>query len=113
MLAANQDNYVKAFTYRPLRALVGNGLLTSEGEVWRRHRRLIQPVFSRRDVTGFGPHMTAAARRLVRRWEALPCGSLVDVAQEMSALALEIAGLARPGTCWTCCSAPATSTACR
>ncbi|HUY45835.1 MAG TPA: hypothetical protein VMV92_08935 [Streptosporangiaceae bacterium] len=33
VLAANQDNYVKAFTYRPLRALVGNGLLTSEGEV--------------------------------------------------------------------------------
>ena len=32
MLAANQDNYVKAFTYRPLRALVGNGLLTSEGD---------------------------------------------------------------------------------
>src|SRR5262249_11074883 len=39
VLAANQDNYVKAFTYRPLRALVGNGLLTSEGQMWRRHRR--------------------------------------------------------------------------
>jgi cytochrome P450 len=94
VLAANQDNYVKAFTYRPLRALVGNGLLTSEGEAWRRHRRLIQPVFSRREVAGFGPHMTAAARRLARRWEALPAGSLVDVAREMNALALEIAGLA-------------------
>jgi cytochrome P450 len=54
VLASGQDGYVKAFTYRPLRALVGNGLLTSEGEVWRRHRRLIQPVFSRRDVTGSG-----------------------------------------------------------
>jgi cytochrome P450 len=31
VLAANQDNYVKAFTYRPLRALIGDGLLTSEG----------------------------------------------------------------------------------
>ncbi len=50
VLAANQDNYVKAFTYRPLRALIGNGLLTSEGEDWRRHRRLVQPLFSRRDV---------------------------------------------------------------
>ena len=58
VLATGQDGYVKAFTYRPLRAMVGNGLLTSEGEVWRRHRRLIQPVFSRRDVMGFGPHMT-------------------------------------------------------
>jgi cytochrome P450 len=94
VLAANQDNYVKAFTYRPLRALVGNGLLTSEGEAWRRHRRLIQPVFSRREVTGFGPHMTAAARRLVRRWDGLADGSLINVAREMSALALEIVGAA-------------------
>ena len=92
VLAANQDNYVKAFTYRPLRALVGNGLLTSEGEVWRRHRRLVQPVFSRREVTGFGQHMTAAAQRLVARWDGLADGTLVNVAREMSGLALEIAG---------------------
>ena len=94
VLAANQDNYVKAFTYRPLRALVGNGLLTSEGEAWRRHRRLIQPVFSRREVSRFGPQMAAAARRLARRWDGLADGALVDVAGQMSALALEIAGLA-------------------
>jgi cytochrome P450 len=94
VLAANQDGYVKAFTYRPLRALVGNGLLTSEGEHWRRHRRLIQPVFSRREVTRFGPPMAAAARRLVGRWDGLADGSLVDVAATMSALTLEIVGLA-------------------
>ena len=94
VLAANQDNYVKAFTYRPLRALVGNGLLTSEGEVWRRHRRLVQPVFSRREVTGFGPQMAAAARRLAARWDGLADGAVVDVAREMSGLALEIAGQA-------------------
>src|SRR5215472_355634 len=94
VLAANQDNYVKAFTYRPLRALVGDGLLTSEGDTWRRHRRLIQPVFSRRDVTGFAPQMTGAAQRLAGRWNALPDGALVNVSQEMGALALEIVGLA-------------------
>lgn len=94
VLAANQDNYAKAFTYRPLRALVGNGLLTSEGESWRRHRRMVQPVFSRREVMGFGPHMTAAARRMVRRWDGLAEGSMVNVAREMGALTLEIVGLA-------------------
>src|SRR5215471_2095608 len=90
VLTANQDNYVKAFTYRPLRALVGNGLLTSEGETWRRHRRLVWPVFSRREVTGFGPQMTATARRLAARWAGLAEGAPVNVAREMSALTLEI-----------------------
>jgi cytochrome P450 len=94
VLAVNQDNYVKAFTYRPLRALVGNGLLTSEGEQWRRHRRLVQPVFSRREVTRFGPAMTTVARRLAARWGRLADGSVINAAAEMSALALEIAGRA-------------------
>jgi cytochrome P450 len=94
VLAANQENYVKAVTYRPLRALIGDGLLTSEGERWRRHRRLVQPVFSRRHVTGFGPAMTQAAQRLTLPWESLPDGTVINVAGQMSAVALEIAGVA-------------------
>jgi cytochrome P450 len=78
VLAANQDNYVKAFTYRPLRALIGDGLLTSEGERRRRHRRVVQPLFSRRHVTAFGPAMTEAARRLTARWDSLAEGTVIS-----------------------------------
>src|SRR5260370_500681 len=97
VLAANQDNYVKAFTYRPLRALIGDGLLTSEGERWRRHRRLVQPVFSRRHVTTFGPAMSEAAQRLAARWESLAEGTAINVAGQMSAVALDIVGQALLG----------------
>src|SRR5580700_1845525 len=83
VLAVNQDNYVKAFTYRPLRALIGNGLLTSEGDRWRQHRRLIQPVFSRRHVASFGPAMTEAARQLTARWESMAEGTVINVAGQM------------------------------
>lgn len=94
VLAVNQDNYVKAFTYRPLRAMIGDGLLTADGEHWRRHRRLLQPMFSRRDVTGFGPDMTAAAQRLLGAWDKLPDGTTVTVNRQMSALTLDIIGSA-------------------
>jgi cytochrome P450 len=94
VLAAGQDNYVKAFTYRPLRVLIGDGLLTSEGDVWRRHRRLIQPLFTRRDVRAFGPPMTEAAGQMLTGWASLPPGAEIDVAARMSALALDIVGRA-------------------
>ena len=92
VLAAHQDNYVKAFTYRPLRALIGNGLLTSEGEDWRRHRRLIQPVFTRQQVAAAGPQMAAATQRMLSRWDSLSEGAVVDVSAEMGTLALDIVG---------------------
>ena len=94
VLAANQDNYVKAFTYRPLRALIGNGLLTSEGEDWRRHRRLMQPLFSRRDVRSFGPPMTEATQAMLKRWGRVPAGAEIDVAAQLGALALDVVGRA-------------------
>ncbi len=94
VLAANQDNYVKAFTYRPLRAMIGNGLLTSEGEDWRQRRRLIQPMFTRRQVAAAGPHMTAAVQRMLSAWEPLGTGSVINVAAQMGALTLDIVGRA-------------------
>jgi cytochrome P450 len=94
VLAANQDNYVKAFTYRPLRALIGNGLLTSEGEHWRSRRRLVQPMFSRRQVISAGPHMGAATERMLSAWDRLDDGAVVNVAAQLSALTLDIVGRA-------------------
>ena len=98
VLAANQDNYVKAVTYRPLRALMGDGLLTSEGERWRQHRRLVQPVFSRRHVAAFGPVMTESAGRMIARWDSLAEGSVINVSGQMGALALDIVGRALFGS---------------
>ena len=90
VLAVNQDNYVKSPSYRPLRALIGDGLLTSEGDRWRGHRRLIQPVFSRRDVLRFGPFMCDAAQRLLKSWDEKPAATVLDVRRQMSGLTLDI-----------------------
>src|SRR5215471_9043485 len=89
VLAASQDNYVKPFTYRPLRMMLGDGLLTAEDPLWRRHRRIIQPVFSSRNVASFAPELDAGAQRAVARWKG---SQVIEVASEMSALTLDVVG---------------------
>ncbi len=95
ILVANQDNYVKAFTYRPLRAVLGDGLLTSEGETWRQHRRVVQPVFAHRHMVGFAPQMVDTAAQAVGRW---PDGVVLDAAGELRRLTLGIVGRALFGS---------------
>jgi cytochrome P450 len=95
VLAASQDNYVKPFTYRPLRMMLGDGLLTAEGTAWRRHRRIIQPVFSSPNVASFAAEMDAGAQRAIKRWNG---SQAIDVTSEMSALTLDVVGRVLFGT---------------
>ncbi|SRX92511.1 cytochrome P450 [Nocardia brasiliensis ATCC] [Mycobacterium shimoidei] len=89
VLVAHQDHYVKAFTYRPLKAILGDGLLTAEGDTWRRHRRLVQPVFSHRHVQTFAPAVVAAARDRTNRWTP---GATINLADEMRTLTMHVIG---------------------
>jgi cytochrome P450 len=91
VLAANQDNYVKPFTYRPLRLLLGDGLVTAEVPTWRRHRRIVQPAFSSRNIASLAAEMDDGARRATGRWGDK---QVIDVAGEMTALAADVAGRA-------------------
>ena len=95
VLVAHQDRYVKAFTYRPLKAFLGDGLLTSEGERWQAHRRLIQPVFGARRIGAFAPQIVAAARTRVATWHP---DAAVDVAAEMRTLTMDAVGRVLFGT---------------
>ena len=95
VLVADQRHYVKARTYRPLRSVLRDGLLTSEGEKWQQHRRLVQPVFAQRHLGPFAPAMAAATAEVCEGWA--PTGT-VDVAAEMREVTLEIVGRALFGT---------------
>jgi cytochrome P450 len=63
--------------------------VTAEEPLWRRHRRIIQPVFSSRNVASFAAEMDAGAERAAQRWSGL---ETVDLATEMSALTLDVVG---------------------
>jgi cytochrome P450 len=95
VLVQHQDRYAKAFTYRPLRAFLGDGLLTSEGTTWQRHRRLVQPVFAHRHVQSFVPAIVTAATDRAAGWvSATP----LDLAAEMRTLTMDIIGRVLFGT---------------
>ncbi len=88
VLQENNRNYGKGtLTLGILKPVLGEGLLTSEGELWRRQRRLMQPVFHRRSVAAFGEIMTRETLAMLDRWRP---GSPLDLAAEMSRLTLDV-----------------------
>ena len=91
MLLDNAANYTKnEVGRRVLEPGLGRGLLTSEGETWRRHRRIMAPAFDPRSVGGYAPIMTEVTQALLAQWDALPEGSEVEVAAAMMHATLHI-----------------------
>ena len=91
VLLDNAANYHKSeIGRRLLEPGLGRGLLTSEGEVWRRHRRIMAPSFDHRSIIGYAPLMTEIAGSLLARWDSLPDEAETDVAQEMMHATLHI-----------------------
>jgi cytochrome P450 len=91
VLLDNASNYVKTeLTRRLLEPGIGRGLLTTEGETWRRHRRIMAPSFDPRSVAGYAPIMTEVSHELIEEWDSLADGSEVDVAAAMMHATLHI-----------------------
>jgi cytochrome P450 len=89
VLSTNAKNFIKSRNQRsPLfRRVVGNGLLTSEGEVWKRQRRLAQPAFHRHRINAYAETMTDYAERTISTWRE---GEVRDIHRDMMGLTLEI-----------------------
>lgn len=92
VLQENNRNYGKgALTLGFFKPVVGEGLVTSEGALWLRQRRLIQPIFHRRSVAAFGSLMTDETLAMLERWRpAMEAGVPLDVPAEMARLTLDI-----------------------
>jgi cytochrome P450 len=96
VLAGSRDAYSKGNRfYRQIAEAFGWGLLTSEGELWQRQRRLIQPLFTRRQIAAYSELMADEAAAVAERWDrAARNGGAVDANAEMVRLALRVVGRA-------------------
>ncbi|MBS0319434.1 MAG: cytochrome P450 [Proteobacteria bacterium] len=91
VLVDRAANYVKGVGIERVAILLGKGLMTSEGALWRADRRALQPAFHRSAVAAHATMIVAANERLVTRWRAAAReGRAIDVTHETSALTLEI-----------------------
>ena len=87
VLVTNAANFAKGRALQRARATLGDGLLTSEGAVHLRQRRLMQPAFHKTRVAGYTEAMSRAAVALSDEWRP---GEPLDLAHEMNRLTLTI-----------------------
>jgi len=90
VLQDNNRNYVKSFGYEVLKMLLGEGLLTSEGDFWKKQRRLIQPAFSRERLVSLTKIMTDCVDESINELDKKRSNSPINIQKEMMALALNV-----------------------
>lgn len=88
VLVRQYQNLLKDRVIRNSRWLFGEGLLTSEGDTWKRERRLTQPAFHRERIASYAGIMTQYTEQAVASWQD---GAVVDLHREMMRLTLAIA----------------------
>ena len=89
ILVTHNRNFTKSRGLERSKRVLGQGLLTSEGAMHLRQRRLMQPAFHRDRIAGYGDLMVGYADRMRRAWRA---GATLDISREMNRLTLSIVG---------------------
>ncbi len=91
VLVDNHQNYTKGIGIERVGILLGKGLMVSEGELWRRQRRMIQPAFHRDVIARMVGHIRAANQELLDKWmECADTHREINVTQDMSDVTLSI-----------------------
>jgi cytochrome P450 len=91
VLLDNVANYPKTDNEREgLGTAFGDGILVSTGEKWKSHRRIMAPSFDFKSLVSYAPAMVECSENLAGDWKQKGAGKIVDIAAEMTHLALQI-----------------------
>ena len=89
VLKDNQNNYIKGREYNEMRPILGEGLLTSEGELWRRQRRTMAKEFHQARLDVYRDTIMEEAEHLARQWEDQSC---LDITSGLTDFTFKVAG---------------------
>jgi len=93
VLQTNARNYHKGRSYRVIKSATGNGLFVSEGDFWRRQRRLAQPAFHHQRIASFAQIMTNSTEEMLCGWRrSFARDEALEIVPEMMKLTLRIVG---------------------
>jgi cytochrome P450 len=91
VMQMNNQNYTKGDRIGIAKPLVGNGLFTSEGDFWRRQRRMMQPAFHRKQIALLAEEMVATIQEMLDRWEtSVDSGEVLDMQHEMMGMTMDV-----------------------
>ena len=87
VLNTKSGHFIKGRSLRSNQMLLGEGLLTSEGDFWKRQRHLAQPAFHRKQIATYGQIMVDYTNQKLATWQT---GEVREIQQEMVELTLSI-----------------------
>jgi cytochrome P450 len=91
ILTRRHARYEKGPGFERVKMLLGNGLIASDGDIWRRSRTMIQPAFSRQNVHRMMTAMVECCDRCTLRWaDAAATGQVLNITEETCDFALEL-----------------------
>jgi cytochrome P450 len=91
VLITHYKNFVKGFGIDRVKILLGNGIMTSEGDFWHRQRRMIQPAFHRTILSRFLPMVREENVQLRDSWRAIArAGGTINVDEDTSVMTLDL-----------------------
>lgn len=91
VLQTNQKHYVKSAIYNKLKLILGDGLVTSEGDLWKRQRKLIQPSFHKQTIYNLFDTMLSSTNEMISEWkEVAKKDGKLDFSEEMMQVTLDI-----------------------
>ncbi len=90
ILVSNYKNYKKGVGIKQINVLLGRGIIVSEGDLWKRQRKMMQPLFSNKLLSHQLPLMISCADKLLASWDDdIKAGKPINMTESMSQTALD------------------------